>query len=71
MNYILKINSHYVCSREFNLRGSVSYSDIKDAALDEMVADFMAGEWPAWIWGCEGTVTGRWCLGPVKQCIGV
>ncbi len=44
MNYILKINSHYVCSREFNLRGSVSYSDIRDAALDEMVADFMAGE---------------------------
>ncbi len=44
MNYILKINSHYVCSREFNLSGSVSYSDIRDAALDEMVADFMAGE---------------------------
>ncbi len=44
MNYILKTNSHYVCSREFNLSGSVSYSDIRDAALDEMVADFMAGE---------------------------
>ncbi len=44
MNYILKINSHYVCSREFNLSVSVSYSDIRDAALDEMVADFMAGE---------------------------
>ncbi len=43
MNYILKTNSHYVCSREFNLSGSVSYSDIRDAALDEMVADFMAG----------------------------
>ncbi len=39
MNYILKINSYYVCSREFNLSGSVSYSDIRDAALDEMVAD--------------------------------
>ncbi len=44
MNYILKTNSHYVCSREFNLSGSVSYSDMRDAALDEMVADFMAGE---------------------------
>ncbi len=44
MNYILKINSHYVCSRKFNLSGSVSFSDIRDAALDEMVADFMAGE---------------------------
>ncbi len=39
MNYILKMNSYYVCSREFNLSGSVSYSDIRDAALDEMVAD--------------------------------
>ncbi len=34
----------YVCSGEFIFNGSVSYSIISDAALDEMVADFMAGE---------------------------
>ncbi len=34
----------HVCSREFIFNGSVSYSIISDDALDEMVADFMAGE---------------------------
>ncbi len=43
MNYILKTNIHCLF-QGVQLSGSVSYSDIRDAALDEMVDDFMAGE---------------------------